>query len=120
MELRGRRPAKKPQSVSSAGLIIIPRREKCNGKGGESLITCAVGGPMPAFLPRVEKSRKYTEQKESAERNNESTVQTEGTLSAVQTEAIKKRPGWKIRVLSPRLSAVPVRKEAGRKAHTKT
>ena len=40
-----RRPAKKPQSVSSAGLIIIPRREKCNGKGGESLITCAVGGP---------------------------------------------------------------------------
>ena len=68
----------------------------------------------------LKKAGKYTEQKESAERNNESTVQTEGTLSAVQTEAIKKRPGWKIRVLSPRLSAVPVRKEAGRKAHTKT
>ena len=74
---------------------------------------------MPAFLPRVEKSRKDTEQKESAERNDEGAVQTEGTLSAVQTEAIKKCLEWKIRVLSPRLSAVPVRKEAGRKAQTR-
>ena len=72
------------------------------------------------FYRVLKKAGKYTEQKESAERNDESAVQTEGTLSAVQTEAIKKCLEWKIRVLSPRLSAVPVRKEAGRKAHTKT